>query len=63
MTGLFLLLIIIAVIVLSFLITAGFMFIICWAFSITFSWKIVIGVWAILTLVSSFFPRNNNIKK
>lgn len=44
----------------DFLITAGLVWIICWAFSIAFSWKIVIGVVAIQMLISFILYKNND---
>lgn len=29
--------------------------IVCWAFHLTFSWKIAIGIWAILAIIRSIF--------
>lgn len=44
-----------AILCLSFLATAGLAWLVCWAFSLVFSWKIAIGVWAILALLSGVF--------
>ncbi len=56
MMGAFILiLLMIAAFILSFLITSGLIWIICWAFSFIFSWKLAIGVYAALLLLSSVF--------
>lgn len=39
----------------SFFITAGIIAGICWAFSLTFSWKLAVGVYLVLVLVRSIF--------
>lgn len=38
---------------LSFLLTAGIIAGICWAFSLTFSWKLAVGVYLVLILIRS----------
>ena len=43
----------IAVLAISFFGTAGLFAMCCWAFKWHFSWKIAIGVWAVLCLVSA----------
>ncbi len=56
--------IILLALVASFLLVAGLMWIICWAFSLIFSWKLVIGVWAILVLLSEFLgPRDTDSRR
>ena len=47
---------------LGFLTTAIFVKLICWAFGFIFSWKLVIGIWAILTLISAVFKSNGGNK-
>lgn len=32
-----------------------FYWIICWAFHLTFSWRVCIGIWAILAIIKSIF--------
>lgn len=39
----------------SFFVTAGIFWAICWAFALTFTWKIAIGVWLVLILVRGIF--------
>lgn len=34
-----------------FLITAGMLKVICWAFGFIFSWKLAIGIWFIMSLI------------
>lgn len=55
------LLFILAVIIgtlISFSITALFVKIICWAFGFNFTFKIAIGIWALILLISSAFKIN-----
>lgn len=46
-------LLIILALALSFFGTAGLVWLVCWAFGLAWSWKIAIGVWAVICLVSS----------
>lgn len=55
----FILLLVVAF-VLSFAITSGVLWLICWAFGLVFSWKIAFGVWLVLLLLSSFLKGNNS---
>lgn len=41
--------------VISFAVTAGVVWLLCWAFDFTFTWKLVIGVFIILSTLSSIF--------
>lgn len=36
----------------SFFSTAGLVWVVCWAFGLLWSWKIALGVWAALCLIS-----------
>ena len=54
--------IIVAAFALEFLIIAICVKLICWGFGLVFSWKLVIGIWAVLALVSSFFKSNGGNK-
>lgn len=36
----------------SFFSTAGIVWVVCWAFGLLWSWKIALGVWAALCLIS-----------
>lgn len=47
--------VLIAFLALSFFMTAAIVFGICWAFALTFSWKLAVGVWLILCLVRGIF--------
>ena len=40
---------------LSILITGGLVAIACWAFNWTFSWKITLGIYAVICLLSMIF--------
>ena len=40
---------------LSFLITAGIIALICWAFALTFTWKLAFGIWLVLILIRGIF--------
>ena len=48
-------LLIIALMAISFLITGVLLAIACWAFGWTFSWKVALGVYAIICLLSMIF--------
>ena len=48
-----------AIIAISFSITAGASYLICWAFGIAWSFKIAFGVWCMLALVSIFLRPNS----
>lgn len=39
----------------NFFITAGLTWVICWAFELTFSWKLAVGIFAILALIKGTF--------
>lgn len=45
----------------EFGIVAGFYFVICWAFGLTFTWKIAFGVWVIIIFIHTIVQ--NSIKK
>lgn len=47
----------------SFGITALIFKGICWAFSLTFSWKVAFGIWLIMILVGSIFSDTKHVKK
>lgn len=49
----FVILIAVAMLAISFFGIAGLFALCCWAFKWEFSWKIAIGVWAVLCLVSA----------
>lgn len=42
----------------SFFVTAGIIWLICWAFSLTFSWKITFGIWLIILIINNIFKKN-----
>lgn len=52
---------VIAVLAVSFVLTAGLWYLVCWAFGIAWSWKVSVGVWCALALISSAVK--SNIKK
>lgn len=37
---------------LSFLVTAGIVYLICFCFGLAFSWRIALGIWAIMLLIN-----------
>ena len=39
----------------SIVVTGGLVWLVCWGLEITFTWKLVIGVWALLLLVGGAF--------
>lgn len=54
-------------IIISLIVSAGFItgltWIICWAFSITFTWKYAVGAWAILFAINLLFNNNNSRRR
>ena len=42
------------------LVVGDLMWLICWAFSLVWSWKLVIGVWAVVMLVSCAVKSSNS---
>lgn len=60
--GLVFLLMLIFGYILSFLITSGIIWGICWAFALTFSWKMAFGIWLIILLLNAIFDSKNNNK-
>lgn len=48
-------LVVIGLLVLSFLGTALLVKIVCWGFGKAFSWKVAVGIWAILCIARSVF--------
>lgn len=55
-------LVVAAVIALSIGSVGLFYWIVCWAFHLTFSWRICIGVWAVLALLKGIFSTTVNAK-
>lgn len=41
------------ILAISFICTAGLVYLVCWGFGIAWSWKISVGVWAALFLIGS----------
>lgn len=57
-------LIFLTVALISFFITAGILYLICWAFSMTWwSWKACFGIWLIMFLLGSIFRSSVSVKK
>ena len=48
-------LIFIALLAASIGVTGGFVWLVCWAFGFTWSWKLSIGIWAVCALLSAIF--------
>lgn len=46
----------------SFLVTAGITYLICFCFSLAFSWKIALGIWVILLLINLFIGDHKKSK-
>jgi len=63
MTALIVILIYLACLGVSFLATSGLIRIVCWAFSLAFSWKIAVGVWIILCIIGGLFKVNVHVEK
>lgn len=49
----------VAVILLSILVTAGLVKLVCWAFGLTFMWRYAIGVWALICLLGNIFKNGS----
>lgn len=45
---------------LSFLISAGLIWVVCWAFGFAWSWKLALGLWVIILLVSNAVKAHNS---
>lgn len=54
--------IVVALIILSFLVEAGLVWVICWAFNFTFTWKLALGVFAVSSIVSASVKSVNSGK-
>lgn len=52
-----------AILVIDFLCTAGLLWLICWAFNLVFSWKIVFGVLAVIAILQAIFKSNVTVRK
>lgn len=50
---------IVMAIVLSFMMTAGLVALICWAFALEFTWKIAFGVWVVAIMTRHWLTRSN----
>lgn len=42
----------------SFFLTSGLLYVVCWAFGLPWSWKISVGAWVGITLLRSVFSRS-----
>ena len=49
----------IALMALSFLFTSGLVWLVCWAFSFTFTWKLAVGVYAVIALLGGVFKNTS----
>lgn len=45
---------------LSFLISAGLICVVCWAFGFAWSWKLALGLWVVMLLISSAVKSHNS---
>ena len=63
MTALIVILIYLVCLGVSFLATSGLIRIVCWAFSLAFSWKIALGVWVVLCILGGLFKVNVHVEK
>ncbi len=45
---------------LSFLISAGLIWVVCWVFGFAWSWKLAVGLWVVMLLVSSAVKSHNS---
>ena len=39
--------------IIGFLCVAGLVWLVCWAFGLSWSWKLAIGIWAVMMLVAA----------
>lgn len=46
-------------ILLSILVTAGLVKIVCWEFGLTFMWRYAIGIWALMCLLGNIFKNGS----
>lgn len=51
-TIIFIILLTISILILSFLATSALIYGICWAFKITFAWRYAFGIWIVLFLIA-----------
>lgn len=61
MLGLVLLVVAVCAII-GFFITSGLVWLVCWAFGFTFSWKLAVGVYAVMALISAAVKSNTSSK-
>lgn len=45
---------------LSFLLSAGLIGVVCWAFGFAWSWKLAVGLWVVMLLFSSAVKAHNS---
>lgn len=55
--------ILLGLLIVDFLFTSGIVWLVCFAFGLAFSWKIALGIWAIVALLHSIFTVNVHTKK
>lgn len=51
------------ILIISFSITSGMIWVVCWAFGLAFSWRLAVGIWVVLIILRSIFKSNVNVKK
>lgn len=51
------------IMIVDFLLTAGIVWLVCFAFGLVFSWKMVLGIWAIIAILHSIFSKNIHVNK
>lgn len=56
--GIVYIVIIIIAMIISFFLAAGLVRLSCWAFDFDFTWKLAVGVWAVIWLLKSIFGRS-----
>jgi len=54
---LFIILLFIFFMALSFLFVSGLVYIVCWGFNLTFTWKLAFGVYAVILLLKMVFKK------
>lgn len=55
LSAILIILVIVLCLAVSFFATAGLIWVVCWALGFVWSWKLCIGIWALMILASSVF--------
>lgn len=63
LTALIMTAVLILLVILSFLPVALFVYLVCWAFGFTYTWKLAIGIYAVIALLGMIFRTTVTIKE